>query len=409
MPTKRETKWDAAVMVLRWWKEKGNDAANLFVMPTEGRTGLENVSHVNRKELSTFLAARLVKVDDKEIAKLIPTALRNLRDKLQNTPNTPNYIHSALVHALEVSGISEELPSNRPEGPPSSPSAKPTQLEAPLVDAHEAIHNAAAKLVATILGRWPAHGSDQARDAVKRLASDRSSDDHLAGYYRLLRWAAPSTTAPDVPRVVQAFAYLKPHTQLRVRAPFASFSLFYRPRISEGIPQRGTEVDGAPFHDDPLRISDGVVMPIGSHMYFIGQEHVEEEAPIGETPSQSVTRMTSGYPLIVACSLPNRMGHFHGIVLRQTDRESQILTSRVFFEKLSAATFGQTGAERYQGIRKHANAEAALYPVLSNGTVAGIKDGKRVLKLLDEQLRNVEPVSGAPSGVGCFAITLPIP
>jgi hypothetical protein len=409
MPAKRETKWDAAVMVLRWWKAKGNSAESLFVVADEQKVLPPTVSQVNKKELTTFLAARLVAIDEREIVKFIPTALNNLRDILQEAPDTPDYIRSALDHAIKISGIDEEPPSIHPEGRPSSLNYKPTPLEAPLDVAQEAIHDAAASLVATIVKRWPAHGTDKARTAVRNLTCDRSSDNHLAGYYRVLRWAAPSTTAPVGPRIGQAFAYLKPHTQLKVAAPFASFSLYYRPRISVGGPLSGTEVDGDPFHDDPLRISDGVVMSIGSHMYFIGQEHVEEEASIGTPASQSATRMTSGYPLIVACSLPNGKGNFQGIVLRQTDRESQVLTSRVFFEKLDAAKFGQTRAERYQGIRDHANAQAALYPVLPNGTVAGIEDGKRVLKLLDQELRNVEPVVGVPDGVGRYAITLPIP
>jgi hypothetical protein len=409
MPAERDLTWDAAVMVLRWWEaqDKENIAAELFVTSRPGGAG-PVTWHADVVAIGAFLNHRLARKHYDKVVPGIMEALEKLKAKLKGKSDVPEYIRLGLEEALKVAGSPAQVaPSygSCPEVPETSPSAAAAKN---LAKDQRDLRERASALVLTVARNWPAHGTDEAREAVTNLYGDKSSDNYQAGFYRVLRWAAPSRRDTIGARIGQAFVRFSPHTVHRVPGPFAYFNLYYRPRTFSERKVNLRSTATTQVYGEPLRTSDGVVMPIQSHMYFIGQEHVE--APPSQVGSlrQTSERRTSGYPLIVSCALPDFRYDFQGIVLRQTDSDQQVLASRVLFQKLEGQSFGSTIAERYQKFREHAHKNAALYEVETDGTVPGLTDGPEVLALLDD-LRNVEPIADVPASFGRFAITLPNP
>lgn len=410
----QKTRYDTAVLVLRWWKtNRGRDST--IALFRKGKDGY----FVNKDDLRDFIAFRITseKVDE-SIAPHLADALN--KSKAQLPKDAPEYIRLALKDALErLSKDASSASSQDSDAPQSDLSANsgnegsgPKLMR--IESERKAIRSLGSSLIMNYVERWPSDGTDKAMDAVKGLPSETltmltQSGAHSVGFYRVLRWAAPSLEPQYGPRIGQAFAIFGPHAGLRSSGPFASFTLYYRPFtfIAESDVPRAEQI-----RDEPLRISVGAVTPIGSHMYLFGQEHVADVAlgsHSGESPDEKKTLLTSGYPLIVACSLPDTKMNFEGIVLRQTDRASQVLASRVYFEKMQASEFGETYEAAMKEFSLHANENCGLYPVGKDGKVSGLDKGDHFLKLLDKRFRNLERIAGPEGDLGRYAITLPIP
>ncbi len=397
-----QTTYDTTVLVLRWWKkEKGRDWAREFF---QGK----DLPPIYPKDITAFLGLRMTRKRANELfAPHLGSALGYIKEHIAG--DTPEYVKLALEDALDKFGgdpssQSIEESDDVQSGPPLElPPINVDVYEDRLEQDHEAIRRSARRLLLEVMSPWPLHGNEHTRRSIRRLSPNKlpsdagGSDDefnrHAVGFYRVLRWAAPSRNPGVGARICEAFVKFKPHSGLRVTGPFASFNLFYRPSTDT---------------EEPLRVSRGYVVPVGSHMYLFGQERVEDRPNAEEHEGQAVELQTSGYPLIVACSCPNSRGNFEGIVLRQTDRDSQVLTARVYFEKMKAQDFGSTIEGAEEKFTENARDRCALYPIEDGRALHYLQRGQDILRLLDARFRNLEPLHGAPEGIGRYAITLPV-
>jgi hypothetical protein len=417
------TTYDTTVMVLRWWrKAKGPDWAREFF---QGK----DLPPIYPKDITAFLGLRITKKRADELfAPHLGSALGYIKEHIAG--DTPEYVKLALEDALNKfsAGTSIKPEQNDLEAPYTAPiepeRSLTAQVEHGIEQLEEAFRNLGLGLLKDVVSSWPVHGTKLSRKAVKALTWYNSDGGGAEGFYRVIRWAGPSMRSDLKPRIGQAFVRFQHHAGGMASGPFARFTIYYRPK--EFI----EKVDGASRshsirrEEREIRISDGIVLPIESHMFLLGQEYVWRVLPsvAGEDPDvKKRERRKSGYPLIVACSLPDDTGNIEGIVLRQTDRDLQVLSSRVYLEKMATAEFqkspmgDESAADSKSSVEPrisffwHAFKNAALYPIARNGTVPGLADGERILQLLDERFRNLEPLDGAPDGVGRYAITLQNP
>lgn len=128
---------------------------------------------------------------------------------------------------------------------------------------------------------------------LKRVLADR--------VYEVYRWTSPSRTK-DEPRAIRAsMTFLHPSKPTN----FLRFQLHYRPYEldPEGLKKNHS-------------ITDGVVVPIGGHIYMIGAESNTE------------------YPLIICATIDNdNPQQFRGLVLRRADHKHDLFSARVIFNQ----------------------------------------------------------------------------